>query len=113
MWAPLQVLAGVLVLVAGILAIRGLRRRPPRAGVGFLLLRILRRLAGVLVVLVGLGVLLDGTPFVSAHICVGPDEGPERCFGSGSPVPAEAGADGDDPALLDSPPEKEPVEESP
>ena len=106
MWAPLQVLAGVLVVVAGFLAIRGLRRRPPRAGVGFLLLRILRRLAGVLVLLVGLGVLLDGTPFMTAHICVGPDEGPEWCFGSGSPVAAETGADGGDPALLDSPPEE-------
>ena len=81
MWQPLQIVAGLAVIVAGVIVVRGLRRSPPRPGWLFLVLRVLRRLAGVLIVLIGLGVTLEGTPYMSADICLELWEPEEWCFG--------------------------------
>jgi hypothetical protein len=100
MWQPLQILAGLLVAAGGVLAIRGLGRRPPRAGAPFLLLRVLRRIAGLLIFLVGLGMALEGTPVMTAEICLDlAEDGEDWCFG-GDDIASKPQGDG--PALLDS-----------
>lgn len=82
MWQPIQMMGGLLVVAAGVLIFRGRRRGAPRPGAWPTILRLLRRLAGVLAVLVGLGVTLEGTPAVSAQICLDlEDGGPQWCFG--------------------------------
>ncbi len=100
MWEPLQMFAGLLVVVAGVMVFRGLRRVPPRPGVLFALGRFLRRLAGLLILLLGLAVGLEGTPYMSAAICLDISEDREWCFGGGHD---ESDA-GDGEALLDSDP---------
>jgi hypothetical protein len=91
MWQPLQILAGLAVIVAGVIVFRGLRRSPPTPGWAFWLLRLLRRLAGVLIVLIGLGVTFEGTPYMTANICLDIRAPNDWCFGG----------DGTDAALLD------------
>jgi hypothetical protein len=100
MWQPLQILAGLLVAAAGVFAIRGLRRRPPRADAPFVLLRVLRRIAGVLIFLLGLGIALEGTPVMTAEICLDlAEDGEDWCFG-GDEIASKPQGDG--PILLDS-----------
>jgi hypothetical protein len=88
-WQPLQILAGILVAAAGIMTIRGLRRRPRRRGALIVLLGVLRRIAGVLILLVGFGVALEGTPAMNAEICLDLDDEPgdEWCFGGEDGTP--------------------------
>lgn len=109
MWQPLQILAGILVAAAGIMTIRGLRRRPRRRGALLVLLGVLRRIVGVLFLLVGFGVALEGTPAMNAEICLDLDDEPgdEWCFGGeGGTPPAherETPAAGDDSSAGDDP----------
>ena len=81
MWQPMQIVAGLAVILAGVIVFRGLGRSPPRPGWLFLVLRLLRRLAGVLIVLIGLGVTLEGTPYMTANICLETWAPEEWCFG--------------------------------
>ena len=100
MWQLLQILAGLAVIVGGVVVFRGLGSSPPRSGWGFWLLRLLRRLAAVIIVLIGLGVTLEGTPYMTANICLetwGPDE---WCFGGDGTGEAD-----DDDAAEDASPE--------
>jgi hypothetical protein len=109
MWQPLQILAGLLVAAAGVLAIRGLGRRPPRPGALFMLLRILRRIAGVLIFLTGLAIVLEGTPLMTAEICLDlAENGEEWCFGGDDTAPESSG---DQPVLLDSAEEEDTLDE--
>lgn len=101
MWEPLQILAGLAVTTAGLVIVRGRRGRARRAGFGFALLRFLRGFVGVLIVLIGLSVGFEGTPYMSANICLDITEDSEWCFGGGS---EEADEVTDDAALLDSDP---------
>jgi hypothetical protein len=89
MWQPLQIVAGVAVILAGIVVFRGLRRSLPRPGILFWLLRMLRRLAAVIIVFIGLGVTLEGTPYMTANICLDILEPDDWCFG-GDDVADEA-----------------------
>jgi hypothetical protein len=96
----LQIAAGLLVIVAGVGVFRGLRRRAPRPGFPFVLARFLRRLAAILILLLGLAIGLEGTPYMTASICLDITEDREWCFGGGY---TESDA-GDEEALLDSSP---------
>ena len=81
MWQPVQIIAGLAVIAGGIIVFRGLRRSAPRSGWLAWLLRLLRRLAAVVIVLIGLGVTLEGTPYMTANICLEIVEPYEWCFG--------------------------------
>ncbi len=100
MWEPLQIVAGLLVIVAGVGIFRGLRSRTPRAGLLFFLGRFLRRFAGLVILLLGFAVGLEGTPYMTADICLDISEEREWCFGGGRDGPDA----GDTDALLDSDP---------
>ena len=93
MWEPLQMLGGLLILIAGVWVFRGLRGRPPRPGFLFRLGRILRRLAGVIVVLTGFFVVLEGSPWMKADICLDLTEDLVWCT---DPEPFEAALDADE-----------------
>lgn len=109
MWQPPQILAGMLLVAAGVLIVRG-RRRPPRRGALFVLLRVLRRIAGAIVLLIGLGVTLEGTPAMNARVCLEFDDqgAPDWCFGGDG---SESDDDAVDGPLLDSSPEREALTE--
>ena len=79
-------LGGLLILIAGVWVFRGLRGRPPRPGFLFRLGRILRRLAGVIVV-------LEGSPWMKADICLDLTEDLVWCT---DPEPFEAALDADE-----------------
>ena len=109
MWQPLQILAGLLAVAAGVLIVRG-RRRPPRQGAVFVLLRVLRRVAGAVILLIGLGVTLEGTPAINVRMCLELDDrgAPDWCFGGDG---SESDDDALDGPLLDSSPERDAVAE--
>ena len=81
MWQPLQIFAGLAVIVAGVVVFRGLSKSTPRSGWSVWLLRLLRRLVAVVIVLIGLGVTLEGTPYMTANICLEIWDPYEWCFG--------------------------------
>lgn len=92
MWEILQILGGFVILIGGVLVFRGLRGRPSRPGFLFGLGRVLRRLAGVLVVLVGFFVALEGSPWMTADICLDFTEDLVWCTDS-EPFAAAEGTD--------------------
>lgn len=93
MWEPLQILGGLVIFIGGLLVFRGLRGRPSRPGFLFGFGRVLRRLAGVIVVLLGFFVALEGSPWMAADICLDFTEDLVWCT---DPEPVEAAEDGED-----------------
>ena len=92
MWELLQILGGFAILIGGVKVFRGLKGRPSRPGFLFGFGRFLRRLAGVIIVLLGFLIALEGTPWMTADICLDFTDDIVWCT---DPEPFEAEADGE------------------